>query len=296
MDGISVILPTLNRTDFVINTIRDMLRQDFDKPFEIIVVDQSVKPDAKVMELAEGQETVKYHHITQFRGLPEARNFGLQHARFDYILYLDDDIEVDSNLLGEHYRIITQPDIGIVAGGITEKNNPNPPVKHTGRFNRYTATPSRGFNSTKEQFVDHAPGGNFSIKKEVMKAAGGCDERLNVGAALYEETDLCGRVKKMGLKIFFNPKAHIIHLAAAKGGCRVPDIDKYIYSLAHNRALIIARHLNALQQVTSTIYLLKMVLAYSLQYKKNLFPACRKAFSQGWQKGKQEPKCTYYNG
>ena len=41
---------------------------------------------------------IKYYHVTEFRGLPEARNFGVQHTQYAYILFLDDDIECDCNL------------------------------------------------------------------------------------------------------------------------------------------------------------------------------------------------------
>lgn len=58
--------------------------------------------------------------MTEFRGLPEARNFGVQHTQYAYILFLDDDIECDCNLLKEHYKFLSQPDIAVVAGGITE--------------------------------------------------------------------------------------------------------------------------------------------------------------------------------
>lgn len=295
MDGISVIVPTLNRTNFIINTLQALMVQQFRRPYEVIVVDQSEQPDQHVKDFAAtyvGQ--IIYCHITTFRGLPEARNFGWQHARFDYLLYLDDDIEIDSNLLEEHYKYIIKPEIGVVAGGITERYKKNPHVLKIGEYNFYTASPIRGFNMNKKCYVDHAPGGNFSIKKELIERCGGSDEYLNVGAALYEESDLCLRIKETGSVIFFNYDAHIFHLAANTGGCRVSDINKYIYSLVHNRSLIIARHLNSLQRMTATVYLIKLVLSYSLSYKKCLFGTFFQAYKRGAIHGKSTPKCTIY--
>ena len=49
MQGISVIIPTLNRTDFLITTLKDLVVQKCTFPFEIIIVDQSNEPDIDVI-------------------------------------------------------------------------------------------------------------------------------------------------------------------------------------------------------------------------------------------------------
>ncbi len=293
-DGVSIVIPTINRSTFLINTINSILSLSFQKSYEIIIVDQSSTIDKSILSIFKDNKVIRYFHVTTFRGLPEARNFGWQHALYDYILYLDDDIEIDSNLLEEHYKYIVNPEIGIVAGGITEKYKKNPQIVEIGKYNFYTATPIRGFNMNKKCYVDHAPGGNFSIKKELIQKCGGSDEYLNVGAALYEESDLCLRVKKNGFKIFFNYDAHIFHLAANSGGCRVTNIERYVSSLVHNRAILIARHLNPLQRLTATISLLKLVASYSISYRHNLFGLFSKPFKKGWADGLKKPKCGNY--
>ncbi|MDR3258500.1 MAG: glycosyltransferase, partial [Fusobacteriaceae bacterium] len=113
MNGISVIIPTLNRTDFLKQTLDCLVKQVFEYPFEILIVDQSDKEDKQILEYQKQYSFVRYYHVTSFRGLPEARNFGWQHAKYDYILYLDDDITCENNLLKEHYQYITESGIGI---------------------------------------------------------------------------------------------------------------------------------------------------------------------------------------
>ena len=39
--GISIILPTLNRADYLASTVDCLIEQDFGEPYEIIIVDQS---------------------------------------------------------------------------------------------------------------------------------------------------------------------------------------------------------------------------------------------------------------
>ena len=294
MQGISVIVPTLNRADYLKETVKCLVRQDYE-PFEIIIVDQSALMDNAMIEMAQKDYRIKYYHITNFKGLPEARNYGVQHTQYDFILFLDDDIECDNQLLKEHYKYLSQPNIAVVAGGITEKYKSNPNTKQVGKFYYFTATPERGFNNNCHKFVDHGGGGNYSIKKDVFTKVGGVDEYLNYGAALYEETEICLRVKELGYKVFFNYAAHVWHLAADTGGCRVTNINKYISSLVHNRAILISRHLRWFHRPIAFLYLLKLVTSYAIAYRSpHLYKLFTKAYNEGYKKGKLTPKYTIY--
>lgn len=267
MNGISVVIPTLNRTDFILNTLKDLVKQECDFPFEILVVDQSKVEDRVVVEFAKEYNTIKYHYITTFRGLPEARNYGASVAKYDFLLYLDDDISCNSNLLTEHYKALLPLDIAMVAGGITEKNNPNV-GKKVGHFVKWSATPLTGFHLKVEKIVSHVKGCNFSIKKDEFLKNVGIDQALTKGAALYEELDLCLRLARTGQKIKFQSSAHVFHHAAPTGGCRVPDIVKYIKSLSRNRSIIIGRYLPWYFKITAHLYLLRLVISYMITYRK----------------------------
>lgn len=268
MKGFSIIIPTLHRTSFLLNTLKDLVVQDFEYPFEIIIVDQSQEKDQWVMDYVKDFDFINYQYVTRFKGLPEARNYGATRATYDYLLYLDDDIRCSPDLLIEHFTFLDAKDISMVAGGITEKFKANADCE-IGKFVKRTASPLRGFHIDEQKEVDHAGGGNFSIKKRVYTQVGGIDEQLTKGAALYEETDLCLRLKKAGHIIYYNHKAHMFHLAAETGGCRVPDIHKYIYSLSRNRTIIIDRYLPWYYKITARLYLIKLIISYTVAYKDN---------------------------
>ena len=266
MKSFSIIIPTLNRTDFLLATLKDIIAQEYLPGFEIIIVDQSHKQDNIIKIFCNNYSYIHYHYITHFRGLPEARNYGAKQAINPYLLFIDDDIRCEPKLLAEHGNTLLKEHAAVVAGGITEKYKANSKAS-IGKFNKITATPLRGFHQKSYQEVDHAAGGNFSVKKEIYMKVGGIDENLSKGAALYEETDFCLRVKKAGYKIFYNYNAHVIHLAADSGGCRVPKIEKYIFSMVRNRSIIIHRYLPWYFQVSAHLYLLKLVISYMIVYK-----------------------------
>lgn len=294
MQGISIVIPTLNRTDFLVDTLKDLVVQVCTFPFEIIIVDQSEAEDSLIKKFSENHSFITYKHITFFKGLPEARNYGWQNAKYDFILYLDDDIRCNDNLLQEHFTVLEKEKVGVVAGGIVEIHKKNQNCK-VGDFNYYTATPYRGFHKNGTFEVIHAGGGNFSTKKNVLIEVNGIDENLTKGAALYEETDFCLRVKNAGYKTMFHSKASVDHLAAETGGCRVDEIQKYIASLVRNRSIIISRYLNFIQRVTANLYLFRLVMAYVISYRNlKILGQYFKSAKEGNNVGKQPVICTRY--
>ena len=262
--GISVVIPTMNRALVLIDTLRDMQNQSFQN-YEIIVVDQSDVPNAEAAALlADSGVSARYCHVTHFRGLPEARNFGWRMARHDIIVYTDDDVRCGPEFLQAHFDAHVQSGAAMVAGGITEAKGDRTQPGGPGSFNWWTATPRRNFHLSSPGWCLHAPGGNFSIRRQALAEIGGLDENLTVGAALYEETELGLRLHDKGHKCWFAPEAHLTHLAAPMGGCRVgPDVPRYVFGMGHNRAILIFRHLKLWHKPIALARMALFGLSYS---------------------------------
>lgn len=296
-NGISVVIPTINRPEVLIDTINDILQQDFEN-FEVIIVDQSDEVNHKAINLLT-KTTVQCRYFKgHFKGLPQARNFGLQKANKDIILYIDDDIRCDKNLVKNHYQAHLNNNAALIAGGITEKKGDKLTAATPGSFNKWSATAIRNYSSNKAGWCCHAPGGNFSINKKAFIHIGGMDEALNIGAALYEESELALRLGKAGYKAWFEPTAHLIHLAAPMGGCRVlRDWPKYMYGLGHNRAILIFRHLAPIYWPTAIIRTLLLGVSYS-RVDKSIKPffSLIKGLNAGSKTAKQPPLNTLLTG
>lgn len=271
LNGVSVVIPTINRAEVLLDTIEDILKQDFDN-FEVIVVDQSDDINDRALKLLAKSEVPCRYFKGHFKGLPQARNFGLQQTCKDIILYIDDDIRCDQSLVKNHYQAHLDSGAQLIAGGITEKKGESLTSAPPGSFNKWTATAVRNYSSKQAGWCCHAPGGNFSVKKQAFINVGNMDEVLNIGAALYEESELALRLAKAGYKAWFEPKAHLTHLAAPMGGCRVTkDWPKYMYGLGHNRAILVFRHLSPIYWTTSISRTLLLGLSYS-RVDKSLKP------------------------
>jgi GT2 family glycosyltransferase len=278
----------------LIDTLRDLIAQEY-RPIEILVVDQSNQTSPALLDLvAEHPDLISYHKV-QLRGLPLARNYGWQQAKYEAIVFVDDDIRCGPSLVSEHLRGLTRANVGIVAGGIDESGFSKNTSAAPGRFNSWTATPVRSFGASGECFVQHAAGCNFSVWRSILQAAGGFDEALAIGAALYEETELCLRVQKCGFDIYFNGNARLQHLAAGNGGCRVPDLSAYMGSLAHNRAILISRHLRWFQTPAAYLRLLLLFISHAAHYHTlGVFRSGIAGFLSGLQAAKRPPVCSQY--
>ena len=296
VQGVSVIVPTLNRGAYLLDTIKDLLLQQH-RPLEILVVDQSPNEDASLLELARVHSSLISYFRVPFRGLPLARNYGWQRARYEALVFVDDDIRCRPSLVTEHLRALSRPNAGMVAGGVDEGNMFPSDGTAPGRFNSWTATPIRNFESREESVAEHVAGSNFSIWRQVLRTVGGFDEALAVGAALYEETELCLRVRKYGFKIYFNGAARVQHLAAGDGGCRVNSLPSYMESLAHNRAIVIGRYLQWFQIPVAYLRLFLLFASYALRYRtlRALVPGFAGLFD-GARDAKHPPVCTYRDG
>ncbi|MCV6608560.1 MAG: glycosyltransferase family 2 protein, partial [Campylobacterales bacterium] len=91
---ISVVIPTLNRSQLVLEAVKSVLNQTV-KPFEIIVVDDGSTDDTK-----EVLEDLNIKYIYQEnKGVSSARNRGIQEARGGWIAFLDsDDVWLENKL------------------------------------------------------------------------------------------------------------------------------------------------------------------------------------------------------
>ena len=87
---VSVVIPTHNRSALLSRTLRSALRQ-VRVDFEVIVVDEASNDDtpALLSALDDRRVRVLRHEIP--RGLSAARNHGAEHARAEWLAFLDDD-------------------------------------------------------------------------------------------------------------------------------------------------------------------------------------------------------------
>lgn len=100
---ISVVIPTINRSDLVVRAVRSAMSQTFSR-IEIIVVIDGPDPNTRDALSAVGDSRVRVVELPRVAGPGEARNIGVRSARGHWVAFLDDDDEWFGNKLELQYR------------------------------------------------------------------------------------------------------------------------------------------------------------------------------------------------
>ncbi|UXI00904.1 glycosyltransferase [Photobacterium sp. TY1-4] len=110
-DGISVIVPTYNRAELLSRTLKSLAEQTFHSSrYEVIVIDDgSTDQTRQVVDSFRDQINIQYHYQSdQGYRVAKARNIGIQHSTFQYMLFFDSGMYGRENLLQVHYDALSQ--------------------------------------------------------------------------------------------------------------------------------------------------------------------------------------------
>lgn len=88
---VSVIVPTYNRSSFLLEAVNSVLAQTHPVSEILVVDDASHAEHREIIEELGSRQRVRMLRRATKGGVSRARNFGLEHATGDFILFLDDD-------------------------------------------------------------------------------------------------------------------------------------------------------------------------------------------------------------
>ncbi len=227
---ICVAIPTYRREMVLVDTIKDVFKQSY-KNLELVVVDQSeTRPAEMIKAIGEIKDTRLRYFRTTPPSVTAARNFALRVSHAPIVLFLDDDVVLHKDMVKEHLDAHKKhPEVSAIAGRVLQKGFPI--KKDVLTFDKYGI--SHGvFTATQASYTNAFPGGNHSIKVKDALSIGGFDTRYYYNA-FREENDMSLRMVKAGLKIYYEPKAALTHLASPSGGTRAKKQYKHLYDTAH---------------------------------------------------------------
>lgn len=218
---VSLIIATYNGAKKLPAALDSLTHQTLDKElWEAIVVNNNSSDNTSevvgAFALAHPELNIRLVEEPQ-QGLSFARNRGIDEAKGDYIVIIDDDEIACPDLLTEYYEFLdTQPHI-VAAGG---KITPRYPAKRPAWLSRLTERPIAGtLNLGKEikPFPEgkYFGGGNMALRRSAIDYYGKFNTELGRrGNKLLggEEKELYMRYYSSGEDIVYLPKAEIFHI------------------------------------------------------------------------------------
>lgn len=219
MTMISVVVCTYNRAALLKYSLETLFRQTLPpRAYEIIVVDNNSTDNTKEVALsfANREPVLSYFHEAS-QGLSHARNRGWREAKGTYVGYFDDDSRAPGDWLRIATETIERQDSPHVFGG------PYYPyyMGETPRwFREKYNSMSHGQTARALGDREFLSGSNIFFRADVLREVGGFETNLGMlgySLGFGEETRLIieARQKIKGLRIFYEPRLFVTHLAAA---------------------------------------------------------------------------------
>jgi glycosyltransferase involved in cell wall biosynthesis len=207
----SVVVPTYNRLGRLRQVITALEQQAYPSDeYEVIVIsDGSTDGTHAYLESLRSKMQLRWFPQAN-RGPAAARNTGIQKAGGEFIVFVDDDVVPEPQLLAEHARSHNEAGHDVVVFGplLTPEGFEMAPWVRWEQemlMKGYRALLRGDWPATARQFYT----GNASLRRSHILAAGGFDE----GFRRAEDVELAYRLADKGLDFVFNIHAVGMHFA-----------------------------------------------------------------------------------
>ena len=260
----TVVIPTYNRPEYLERCFRSVLSQTH-IPNEIILVSRitDIATNKKISMIQdEFGKIIPVLNLNVSRPgfLPPIQR-GIDAAKNDIIVFLDDDAEAFPDWLERIIARYDTPSVGGVGGRYINyfdfKVVDYPTavkVGHLSWYGRNVGNMYKPTNFTNPVEVDFFMGGNMSFRRELLNKIK-IDSIIDKNVAFHWELDVAQQVKKLGYKLLFDPMIRVNHYSAPReiDGLRSINYDGVYYS-NFNYAYLMMKHLPIVGRLAYIVY------------------------------------------
>lgn len=229
---VSIIIPTIAAKGLIRTCIDSIRRISTYKNVEIILLDNMRKNDKTWKKwFAENADVVV--QIKQEFNWALFNNVGAAHATGDYLLFLNDDIEViQPDWIEAMIEIAQRPDVGVVGPLLLYPDNK---IQHAGLFLskpgharhafRFSASDDPGYFglALTQRNVVGVTGACMMVRRNAFDTLGGFNEAHKV---VNNDLDFCLRSNSQRLAVIYTPNARLVHHELASRAEIQDDFDE----------------------------------------------------------------------
>ncbi|PIP73598.1 MAG: hypothetical protein COW89_02290, partial [Nitrospinae bacterium CG22_combo_CG10-13_8_21_14_all_47_10] len=230
---VSIVVPNWNGMRFVGMCLDSLSQLDFDG-HEVIVVDNGSTDGSREM-IEEQYPWVRLLKMPDNMGFAIACNEGIKASNAEYIVLLNNDIEVTPDWLRELYEGMERhPECGMGTTKMMFLDNRDVFYNTGDLFHSWSSGGGRGQGEKDigqyetEEYVFGACAGAGIYRREFFNQVGLFDEDFFIFA---EDVDINMRGQLKGLKAVYLPKAKVYHIGTATVGLYS---DRYVYLCKRN--------------------------------------------------------------
>ena len=222
---VSIIIPNKDHVDMLDKCLRSIQKSSY-RNYEVIIVENNSVEEATFdyykKVTSDRIRVVYWEGIFNYSAI---NNFGAKAAKGDYLLLLNNDVEViTENWLEELLSNCQRPDVGIVGAKLYY---PDDTVQHAGIIigiggvagNVFVGLPRKftGYfhKASIQQDLSAVTAACMMVKRSVYEEMGGLEEKLQVA---FNDVDFCLRVRRAGYLVVFDPYVELYHYESKTRG------------------------------------------------------------------------------
>ena len=202
----SIIIPVYNRPEEIKELLESLLISDFNKPYEIVIVeDGSTIPCKEEIEHFKKSLDISYF-FKENSGPGDSRNFGMKKAKGDYFIIFDSDCIIPKHYLSEVEKELTESYVDCYGGSDAALDSFSS-IQKAINFAMTSFLTTGGIRGGSEKLSKFQPRSfNMGISKKAFVTSNGFGN-IHPG----EDPDLSIRLWKLGYNTRLFPKAFVYH-------------------------------------------------------------------------------------
>lgn len=226
---ISIVIPNKDHVDDLDKCIMSIEEKSSYKNYEFIVVENNSTEKKTFEYYKELEEKCPSAKVVYWKGTgfnyPAINNYGVECAKGEYILFLNNDTEiVNENCLEEMLGYCMREDVGAVGARLYFEDGT---IQHAGVIvglggvagHCFVGFPhdALGYFGRIQIAQDYSAvtAACIMVKKSVFEEVDGFDEKY---AVAFNDVDLCMKIRKAGYLIVYNPYAELNHYESKSRG------------------------------------------------------------------------------
>ncbi|MDD6695426.1 MAG: glycosyltransferase family 2 protein [Firmicutes bacterium] len=231
---VSIIIPNKDHVDDLSRCVESIINLSTYDNYEIVIVENN----SETAEIRTYYEEISRHprvQVIEYKGdfnYSKINNFGVQYAKGEYLLLLNNDTEViNPDWMEELLMYAMRKDVGVVGAKLYY---PDKTIQHAGIVIGLGAHRTAGHTHYRIPEANVGYMGRLCYAQDVTAVTGAC---MMVSKALYEElggldesftvalndVDFCLRVREKGLLNIFTPFAELYHYESKSRGSDKKD-------------------------------------------------------------------------
>jgi glycosyltransferase involved in cell wall biosynthesis len=219
MTKASIIIPTYNRVEYLVDTLRSVQEQDqIEGAVEVIIVDNaSTDATADTVESIRSDFRLPVHYIYEDRiGLHHSRHAGATAAQGEILAFIDDDVRVSPNWLAAIVEAYADPRTSAAGGRVLPEWESDPPKFISRLRGDYLSLLDYGDQARPLSEGEGINGCNYSVRRKTLFDVGGFHPDSFSDPALQwlrgdGEAGLTKKILAAGGQVMYLPEATVWH-------------------------------------------------------------------------------------